>query len=301
PPVPPGPIPPMPLASGPGAGGPGAGGPRHPAYRWAVPAAAVVVVAALVVGLVIWAPWSAPPRPQVPVAVSGGQATTTSVLLRWSRPRAGPEPDHYLISRGGKIIKRLPGTARSYRDPTLAPASAYTYRVSSARGDQRSPASAPVVVRTVTPPVSAARLSGSWDVNLKIVSRSQGGNPAVGTVLPTTWQLRPVCPSGPCAVILSGNIGGGAYTPHYFTVRLNRSGGRYTGIVTAHISHCGIAPEVEVRNRLTIRLRVTGAGVAGQGWRATSMAGTLSMYSPYTRAGAYYCPAQTTGVTVTSR
>jgi hypothetical protein len=253
---------------------------------------AAVGVLGLIVGLVIWAPWQSPPLLR-PTGLTAGPSTTSSVVFRWSGPATGPLPDKYVILAAGKVIASVPGTVTSYRIPGLAPATAYQYRVAAVRGGKRSAPSAVLAMSTLTPPVSAARLQGSWTTSYKVI-RSGGGTLSVGKKWTDTWSFRPNCAAGPCTVVLSGPITGpGNYTPTPFTVHLARAGAVYTGTTKAHITECGSpGSTVPVHNTLTFRITVTKAAVVSRAWGATSWAGTMVISSPYTSAGAYYCPAQ---------
>src|SRR5262245_25974904 len=73
---------------GPAAQDPGAAAPRR-RRRWpVVTLAAVMVVAALTAGLVVWAPWTQPPVLR-PAGLAASPATANSISFRWSpRPRA---------------------------------------------------------------------------------------------------------------------------------------------------------------------------------------------------------------------
>ena len=135
---------------------------------------AAVVVLGLAAGLVVWAPWTPPPvlRPSGLVA---GPSTANSIAFHWSRPPAGPLPDKYLILGSGTVASSVAGTVTSYRQASLTPATAYQYRVVAVRGGKRSLRSALLTVRTLTPPISQARLQGSWQVYAKNIGRVPGG------------------------------------------------------------------------------------------------------------------------------
>lgn len=255
---------------------------------------AIAAALALVVGLVIWAPWSSKTSVASPVGVTAGPVTTSSVTLHWSRPATGPVPDRYVILRGGKEVGSVPGTVTAYRDTGLVPVTTYQYGVAAVVGGDRSHPTAAPVVRTSTPPVSAARLQGSWPVHIKVV-KSAGGSLSVGRTMTENWLFTPKCATGPCAVVATGNLGS-----HPFTVTLNRAGAVYTGSGPAHITHCGLTgSEVDVRNTVQVRLTVAAAALSNQAWSARSWTGTMVLSSPYTSAGGtLYCPAQSVTASV---
>jgi len=258
---------------------------------WTIPVIAAVGVLVLIAGLVIWAPWRSTPLLR-PTGLAAGPSTTSSITLHWSRPATGPAPDKYLILAAGQVIGSVPGTVTSYLVPGLAPATAYQFRVAAERGGKRSALSAVLTARTVTPPVSAARLYGPFSTHYRVV-RSTGGIPAfsVGKAWTDTWSFKPNCTAGPCALVLSGPITGpGNYAPTPFTVDLARTGGVYTGTAKAHITDCAGVP---ISNTLSFRLTLTQAGVVSGAWAATAWDGTMVLSSPYTSVGGgTYCPAQ---------
>jgi hypothetical protein len=128
--------------------------------------AAVLVAALAAAGLVAWAPWIKPPVLR-PAGLVAGPATGNTITVRWSRPRTGPLPDKYLIISNGAQAGTAAGTATSYRVAGLAPSNSYQNRVVAVRGGKRSPQSALLTTRTLTPPLSAARLQGWWGVRAK--------------------------------------------------------------------------------------------------------------------------------------
>jgi hypothetical protein len=172
--------------------------------------------------------------PPSPVGLKADRSTLSSVAFHWSRPASGPAPDRYVILRGGAVLASVPGTVTSYWNTGLAPATNSRYAVTAQWGSRRSAPTATLALKTLTPPVSAARLQGSWDLNVKVVS-SGGGTLKVGETMTYTWGFKPTCPTDPCAVVVSGVFGG-----HSFTATLTRAGALYTGTARAHIMHCGV-------------------------------------------------------------
>lgn len=261
--------------------------------KWAIGAAAFVVVLVAVAGLVVWAPWTPPPVLR-PVGLHVGQPTTSSAAFGWSRPATGPLPDRYLILRDGKLVASVRGTATSYQDSGLAPATAYQYRVAAVRGGKRSPVSATLDVTTATPPLSAARVQGPWAVVIKIV---RGGTTLTGKGPKTwseAWQVSPSCAAGACTVRLSGQ-----WNTHAFKATLARAGAVYVGKTIANVFPCGTGPNAfPIHSTLKIRLKITAAATENQAWTATSLVGTINVASPYTASGSFYCAADTLTATV---
>jgi len=225
-----------------------------------------VVVAGLAAGLVAWAPWTPPPVLR-PAGLVAGPATANSISFRWARPATGPLPDKYLIL-SNRSAGTVAGTVTSYRQAGLAPASTYAYRVVAVRGGKRSPPSAPLEVRTLTPPISQARLQGPWDIQLKYVGPKRGGQN--GTL---NGEFIPACAAGACDVVL--HVRGTRYS-YSFTMKLARAGARYQGQAFLPHTRCRVAGNsILDPTTLKIRIRVTAAGVVGQAWVATSWAGTM--------------------------
>ena len=251
--------------------------------RWAVFLLAAVVVLGLAAGLVVWAPWTPPPvlRPNGLVA---GPSTANSVSFRWSRPPSGPLPDKYLILGGGAVATSVAGTATSYRQASLTPASTYQYRVVAVRGGKRSPGSAVLTVRTLTPPISQARLQGSWQVYAKNIGQARGGRNGY-----MRWQLSPPCAVGACDVRL--RVKDGSFS---FTMKLARAGAVYEGQTRASLGRCGPrASSIPDPATVKIRIRVTKAAGEIQAWAATSLTGTMVQTSQYVSSAAFYCAAST--------
>ena len=145
--------------------------------------AAVVVVAGLTAALVVWAPWIPPPVLR-PAGLVARPSTADTITFRWSNPPTGPLPDKYLILSNSTVAGSVAGTVTSYRQPRQTPATAYQYRVVAVRGGKRSPQSAVLAVRTLTPPLSQARLQGPWDVYVKNIRSAPGSRN--GTLM---WDL----------------------------------------------------------------------------------------------------------------
>jgi hypothetical protein len=255
--------------------------------KWVVPVAVIagVMVLGLVAGLVIWAPWKSPPLLR-PTGLAAGPSTTSSVAFRWAPPATGPAPDKYVILHDGTVIGSVRGTVTSYRITGLAPATPYRYRVAAVRGGKRSALSAVLVVRTVTPPVSAARFQGPWTVSIKIVKGAGSLKGSRGRWA-ESWLATPKCAAGACAVLLSGRING-----FKFKTTLTRAGDVYRGKMAGNIFPCGSGSiSFPIRSRMRIRITVTAAHPDNLAWTASSWAGTMAVAAPYTSSGNYFCTA----------
>jgi len=250
--------------------------------RWPlVTLVAVIVVAALAGGLVVWAPWTQPPVLR-PARLAAGPATANSISFRWARPVTGPLPDKYVILSGGKVAGSVAGSAVSYRQAGLTPANSYQYRVVAVRGGKRSPQSAALTVSTLTPPMSQARLQGQWQVFVKNVHQSpQNKN---GTLY---WTLFPACATGTCDVVALVKDG-----KHSFRMRLTRVGAVYRGHAVANFTPCGPRGN-SFPDPATLKFRVHATKAVGEGqeWVATSWTGTMWWIYKYVSSATYYCHA----------
>lgn len=252
--------------------------------RWVVfTPAAVVVLAGLAAGLVAWAPWNPPPVLR-PAGLVAGPATANSVSFRWSRPPTGPLPDKYLILGDGTVAGSVAGTATSYRQAGLTPASSYQYRVVAVRGGTRSPQSAVLPVSTLTPPISQARLQGSWSVHVKYIQRVFGRRSET-----QFWEVIPACAVGACGTTLHMTAHG-----NLVSVKLTRVGAGYRGRAVVNFTRCGTAGNsIPDPTTLKFRVRATAAAGEGQVWAATSLAGTMVGTARYVSTATFYCTAST--------
>jgi hypothetical protein len=251
--------------------------------RWAVFLLAAVVVLGLAGGLVAWAPWTPPPVLR-PTGLVAAPSTANSIAFHWSRPPTGPLPDKYLILGSGTVSSSVAGAVTSYRQPGLTPGTTYQYRVVAVRGGKRSPQSALLTVRTLTPPISQARLQGSWQVYAKNIGPAPGGTNGY-----MTWQLNPACAAGACDVMLY--VTDGSFS---FKMRLARAGAVYKGQTVASHGGCGSgASSIPDPATVKIEIRVTTAVGEVQEWAATSLAGTMVGTSQHVSSAAFYCNAST--------
>ena len=237
-----------------------------------------------------------------PVDLRTVAATVDSVTFQWSAPPDSPTPDTYnIIAAGdGSTIDSVPGSQTTYKLTGLDPASSYDFQVVAFWGDKHSAPSAELTATTATPAVSAARLSGSPDLQIKILTTG-GGSLTTGMSWSDSWTFTPACSTGPCATALAGDIAPPGFATHTFKLNLARNGAVYTGKTVAHITHCGVEPNVvDVKDTVTVSITVKSGNADTGEWLASSWVGTLRIDAPYADAGQYYCPAQSTTASLSS-
>jgi hypothetical protein len=242
---------------------------------------AVVVVAGLVAGLVVWI--HRPPPPVLrPGGLAAGPATANSITFHWARPATGPLPDKYLILSDGRAAGTVAGTVTSYRKTGLTPASNYEYRVVAVRDGKRSPQSASLEVNTLVPPMSQARLQGLWSVFVKNIGHLPGSRN--GTM---SWDFIPACATGACNVVAHVKNG-----KHTFKLKLTRAGAVYRGHTVANLGGCGPrGSQIPDPATVKFRMRIKDAVGEGQEWAATSLAGTMTGSYKYVSSATFYCSA----------
>ena len=173
--------------------------------------------------------------------------------------------------------------------PGAEPATAYQYRVVAVRGGKRSSPSALVTVRTLTPPISQARLQGAWNIYAKNIGPAHGARN--GSLF---WQVSPACAAGPCNVRVHEKDG-----RRSFKLKLTRAGAVYRGRAVVNYP-CGLAgSSIPDPTTVKFRIRVTNAAGQNQVWAASSLTGTMVGTSQYVSSATFYCPAVTVKASLT--
>ena len=143
--------------------------PSRPARKWrlAITLPIVAVVAALVAGLLVWAPW-VNRVPGAPTGVRIASTAASSVTISWTASSSGPHPDRYLVLRDGTQVASVGPAVTTYVDAGLEPGATHHYRVVALAGQKRSSPSTEAVATTLTPsPVGlTTRSSGATSVEL---------------------------------------------------------------------------------------------------------------------------------------
>lgn len=242
------------------------------------------------------------PAPE-PVSLQVTDRGTGSLTLSWAPPVGVPQPDSYgvLDVDSSDLVMSVDGAMTSATVKDLAPGTEYTFAVVAVWGSSYSDPSAETTAKTRLPAVKAARLTGLLPLKIK-VTQTGGGTLTRGMKWTDNWSFRPACSDGACKTVLAGDITPPGFTVHDFKVTLHRDGAVYTGQTKAQITTCGMTPIVRhVQNTVIVRIRVTSGHVVNGEWIADRWKGTLTLKSPYTTAGIYYCPAQSVTLSLTGK
>jgi len=192
---------------------------------------------------------------------------SASVALSWSPPAAGGPVTSYLVFRDGRQVEELGSGELGYVDRDVVAGEKRSYSIQAVGDEGSGPMSLPLTTRLPLPPLSSARLSGTYRVELTVLrvdllSRYEGiRNPSAGDSATQEWSLRANCleTQGACAVRVGfgGNL-------------LSRRGGiTYIGQIPAQ---AGCGPET-VHSTTTLTLRVADAAMADGVFMATTFEG----------------------------
>ncbi|MGH2629513.1 MAG: hypothetical protein ACRDHI_02990 [Actinomycetota bacterium] len=192
-----------------------------------------------------------------------------SLTLSWREPE-GFQVDHYRVVRDGVTVAgHVSGT--TFRDDGARPGTRYSYRVSGV-GPAGKPTRPDVErVKTGQPPLSEARLEGTFALRMVVESASGTQNPVRGGAISHTFEPR--CGKGACSVRWSMR-----------TARANgllrRDGAVYAARLSTplFIRSCfGRA----VDEAIDVRLRVSAAAAYRHAWRATKVRGRIGEVSSF--------------------
>jgi hypothetical protein len=126
-------------------------------------------------------------------------------------------------------------------------------------------------MKTATPPVSDAVLTGTWSARFKVTS-TVNFTYSTPKTWSETWKFTPACSSGPCNVKLYSN--GAAEEEDAFAVPLTGAGTLYTGSASVNGFASCKSSNTNTPTTVHIRIKVQEAGVTGKTWVATSWDGT---------------------------
>jgi Fibronectin type III domain len=248
-----------------------------------VAAAAVV----LLIGLVVWAPWSSSSVQSPTNLHTAAAATANTVTLAWSAPSGGPAPSKYEIVENGRDIGSVASTHTTERIIDLSPATSYHYEIIAVSGAKTSQPSAALTATTLTPPLSAARLQSSYTTNFDVLKADPKDYlfHNVGKQWTNTWTFTPDCSAGACKSIgLTGKI-----MKFGFSTTLSWDGKLYYGTTAPVLGYCANNTAYPIHYQLRIGVKVTAAAPSGTNWAATKWTGVILGVLPYTPAGSTYC------------
>jgi hypothetical protein len=196
------------------------------------------------------------------------------VTLSWDAPTSGA-PDHYIVFRDDQQLGTVTGSATTFTDSDVAPATRYSYKVRAVVDDAHTADSDDASVRTPTPPVSAARLTGLLPVRYTVTS-STLSNTHPGSLSRYFWKLTPGCHEGRCGGkwhvgFKSGGGADGTFSP--------AAGGIYLGqMKNQGLGTCGSLDDH--LDSSSFRIRVLKAGVRNNQWVVLAFSGTIRQYYP---------------------
>jgi hypothetical protein len=265
-------------------GGRGNGPPQPPQRsraRLFVVGGAIVVVLGIVIGIAVASgggktpladinPTGTPaPSPSPTVAppvgfTAAGQSVPFGVVMTWSAP-AGQAVQGYRIYREGVQIATVPSETTTYTDSNVKAGKSYTYEIVT-RGDGLvQSARVSTVVDVPVPPLSSARLKGTFNAKMKTTSQS-GYTDNLGSFT-LGWNFKPKCSEGACDVTWKDLF----YKD--FKKTLDRKGVNYSGSDSGtFFGTCGGAKGTST---VTLSIKVVKAKVIDGEWQATKLQGTV--------------------------
>lgn len=252
--------------------------PRRSGRKFLTIGAAFLLLAGAIAGVVLAAggtksspgPASSP-TPGAPVGLTATAAVAPfAVTLSWSPPAGEPTILGYKVFRDQLQIAAVPAGSTTYTDQNVFPGELFTYAVVTRGNGVLESQRTSVQVEVPIPPVSAARVSGTFNVKAKTVSQ-QGFQDDLGSFT-VGWNFAPKCDEGACSVVWKD------VTEKTLKATLKRKGARYSGSDSGKfLGRCG---SVLTNGTVTIFFRVTKAKAIGNEWRASKLVGTITNSIP---------------------
>jgi hypothetical protein len=192
-----------------------------------------------------------------------------ALVLSWRAPE-GAVIGHYEVARDGVTVDDAVIVA-TFRDGDVEPGARYRYEIVGVGTDGTETLPATVSIKTAEPPLSDARLEGTFIVRMAVDRASGTKNPARGGAV--FFEFDPACDTGPCAV--------------RWTVRKARTDGRLRRDDAVYAAK--LRTPLFVRNclgavvdeALEVHMRVTAAAPLRGRWRATRIEGSIEEVSSY--------------------
>jgi hypothetical protein len=210
----------------------------------------------------------------------------TKVVLHWSYPTDAATPAQFRVLRDGKPIATLDTSETQYVDASLWPDTRYEYEIEAIGDTNEVIGSEPVTVKTATPPLSDARLEGTFALD-PVVRSSNLINVHPGKPLRSfKVSFQPTCKSGAC---------GGRFTHYYVSVSKEfhaanhgtyeqRQESYLAELKGASMSWCAASGQtvLSTNDSAEYEIQVTDASVDKQGeWLATQIKGRDTEYYPF--------------------
>lgn len=218
---------------------------------------------------------SSPARPGrlgAPTHLSVDRGVTT-MSLAWDPP-TNAEPSaihHYEVFRDGRRVGRA---SRPRFDATgLTFGTRYRFWVVAVDQDGRS---SPRVLRSAStrvPPVSAARLSGTYTVSATVSADGRGRVRFSSHSI--TWALVPRCPDRACDVTFTATHRFGSGSVVTSGVLVWSGGANYEGSWVGTFGSGCVERKLEALSTITITMRAASARVVGGLWVASGIDGSI--------------------------
>jgi hypothetical protein len=153
---------------------------RRGLYITGAAAAAVVIAVGALLAVHPWSHSTIAPPTGVTLGTETENAAGTaySLLLSWSGPASGPQPDNYEVFRNGTQVGTVLGNETSFTVTGLTPSTTYSFQVVAVRNGSSSPASE--TMSGQTPPLQPTGLAveSSTTGSLQIAWRGPAAGPA---------------------------------------------------------------------------------------------------------------------------
>jgi len=238
-------------------------------------AGVAVVVIALIIGVVVWAPWKSN-SVAAPAGLTAGTATANSLQISWTAPATAPSK--YDVYRDGTLIGHIAGTDTEFTDSGLSPATSYKFQLVAVDAGTSSPRSAVVRATTMTPPLTAAVLDGPYTVSYKVI-QSNPHDPifrSKGQTWTDQWVVTP-CTAAACKTAhLVGKLHGYKFSTTLYKIKDTKY--PWFGQVNTSFELCGHGSKAPaVPATISILMKLTQAGPHGTAWQATNWTGVVKV------------------------
>ena len=192
------------------------------------------------------------------------------VTLSWSAPSGDAKILGYKIFRDDLEIAAVPSQTTTYVDHNVFPGKIFMYEVVTRGDGVLESERASTQVEVPVPPLSAARVTGNFNVKARTTSQhgftNSLGNFTMG------WNFSPKCDQGACSVVWRD------LTEKTLKATLKRKAASYSGSDGGKfLGKCG---SVLTDGTVTVTFHVTRAKAIGSDWRASKLVGTVTNTIP---------------------